>query len=65
MNVTAKTTATAQAHEQEAIPQIGIGLIVILSALIGTWGVACLIGGISQYGIAGMIQGWVSAIMGG
>ncbi|MBU0965683.1 MAG: hypothetical protein KKA54_04800 [Proteobacteria bacterium] len=65
MKATAKTTTTAQTHEQETIPQIGIDLIVILSALIGTWAVACLIGGISQYGIVGMITGWFSAVMGG
>ncbi|MBU4263373.1 MAG: hypothetical protein KKC76_16065 [Proteobacteria bacterium] len=65
MKATAKTTATAQPHNQEAISQVGIDFIVILSALIGAWGVACLIGGISQYGIVGMITGWFSAVMGG
>ena len=66
MNATAKTTTTVQAHEQEAaVSQIGIGMIGILSALIGTWGLACLVSGICQYGIAGMIKGWVSAVMGG
>jgi hypothetical protein len=65
MNATAKTTTTVQAHEQESVSQIGIGLIGILSAMIGTWGVACLISGICQYGIVGMIKGWVSAVMGG
>jgi len=65
MNVTAQTTATAQTHEQESVGQVGIGLIGILSAMIGTWGVACLISGISQYGIVGMIRGWVSAVIGG
>ena len=65
MKAIAKTTTTVQAHEQESVSQIGIGLIGILSAMIGTWGVACLISGICQYGIAGMIKGWVSAVMGG
>jgi hypothetical protein len=65
MNATAKTTTTVQAHEQESVGQVGIGLIGILSAMIGTWGVACLISGICQYGIVGMIKGWVSAVMGG
>jgi hypothetical protein len=65
MNAIAKTTTTVQAHEQESVSQIGIGLIGLLSAMIGTWGVACLISGICQYGIAGMIKGWVSAVMGG
>jgi hypothetical protein len=65
MNVTAKTTTTAQTHEQESVAHVGIGLIGILSAMIGTWGVACLIRGISQYGIVGMIKGWLSAVIGG
>jgi hypothetical protein len=65
MNATAKTTTTVQTHEQEAVGQVGIGLIGILSAMIGIWGVACLISGISQYGIVGMIRGWVSAVLGG
>jgi len=65
MNATAKTTTTVQAHEQDSAAQVGIGLIGILSAMIGTWGVACLISGICQYGIVGMIKGWVSAVMGG
>ncbi|MEW6290430.1 MAG: hypothetical protein AB1545_11315 [Thermodesulfobacteriota bacterium] len=65
MKAIAKTTTTVQAHEQESVSKIGIGLIGLLSAMIGTWGVACLISGICQYGIAGMIKGWVSAVMGG
>jgi len=65
MNATAKTTTTVQAHEQETASQIGIGLIGIMSALIGTWGVTCLISGMCQYGVVGMIKGWVSAVMGG
>jgi len=65
MNVTAKTTTTVQTHEQDSVAQVGIGLIGILSAMIGIWGVACLISGISQYGIVGMIKGWVSAVLGG
>lgn len=66
------TTATQNkttAHELESIShssaQIGIGIITILSVLIGTWGVACLIGGLSQYGVTGMIKGWFTAVMGG
>ena len=64
MNATAKTNTTVQAHEQEAVSQVGIGMIGILSALIGTWGLACLISGICQFGVVGMIKGWVSAVMG-
>jgi hypothetical protein len=46
MNVIAKTTTTVQTHEQESVAQVGIGLIGILSAMIG----------ICQYGIVGGYQ---------
>lgn len=68
MTTTTQNT-TARAHEHESAAQsgaqVGVGIIMVLSALIGTWGVACLIGGLSQYGVTGMIKGWLSAVMGG
>ena len=66
--MTTATKTTTQAHEQESIiyssDQVGIGVITILSAVIGTWGVACLIGGLSQYGIVGLAKGWITAVFG-
>jgi hypothetical protein len=64
MKATARITTAMDIHEQESVDQIGIGLIGIISAMIGTWGVACLVSGLCQYGIAGMIRGWISAITG-
>ncbi len=66
MTTTQNTTTQAQVHESVATStgQVGIGVITILSALIGTWGVACLIGGLSQYGIVGLAKGWLTAVMG-
>lgn len=68
MATTTKHTTAVKTHEQEAIAhgsaQVGLGVILVLSALIGVWGVACLLSGIAQYGITGMIKGWLSAIMG-
>jgi len=65
MKATARITTATHTQEHESIDQIGIGIIGVMSALIGTWGVACLISGIAQYGIAGVIRGWFSAVMGG
>lgn len=66
MRTAAKTTT--QAHEKESViqslDQVGIGVISILSLVIGSWGVACLIGGLSQYGIVGLAKGWLSAVFG-
>jgi hypothetical protein len=65
MKATARISTAVQTRDHESVDQIGIGIIAILSALIGTWGVACLISGIAQYGIVDVIKGWISAVMGG
>ncbi len=55
-------------HEHESVvhssDQVGIGIIAVLSALIGAWAIACLIGGLSQYGMVGLAKGWLTAVMG-
>jgi len=46
--------------------EVGIGVITILAALIGIWGIACLFGGIVQSGgIAELVNGFISAVTGG
>lgn len=68
MKATATTNQETQVQVQESISQssaqVGIGIIAIVSAMIGMWGIACLIGGLSQYGVTGMVKGWLSAVMG-
>lgn len=66
MTTAQKTTTKAHDHESviHSSDQVGIGIIAVLSALIGTWAVACLIGGLSQYGIVGLAKGWLAAVMG-
>lgn len=67
MKPTTKSAETAtRTHESatNSAAQVGVGLIALLSALIGAWAVACLIGGLSQYGVVGMIRGWISAVFG-
>ncbi len=46
--------------------EVGIGVITVLAALIGIWGIACLFGGIVQSGgIGELINGYLSAVTGG
>lgn len=44
--------------------EVGIGVITVLAALIGIWGVACLFGAIANEGLVEMIQGYMSAVTG-
>lgn len=46
--------------------EVGVGVIMVLAALIGIWGIACLFGGIAQSGgVAELINGYLSAVTGG
>jgi len=45
--------------------EVGMGVIMVLAALIGIWGIACLIGGIvNSGGIAELLNGYLSAVTG-
>lgn len=45
--------------------EVGVGVIMVLAALIGIWGIACLFGGIVQSGgIAELVNGFISAVTG-
>lgn len=44
--------------------EVGIGIVAILAALIGIWGIACLIGGIANEGLVELVQGYISAVTG-
>jgi hypothetical protein len=44
--------------------QVGVGIIAVLAALIGIWGIACLIGGFAGEGVLEMVNGYISAVTG-
>lgn len=49
----------------EGISQAGMGIIVVLAALIGAWGLACLIGGLGKSAaILDAARGWLTAVSG-
>ena len=44
--------------------EVGMGVIMVLAALIGIWGFACLFGGLAQSGVGELINGYLSAVTG-
>lgn len=49
----------------EGASQAGMGIIVVLAALIGAWGLACLVGGLgNSTGLLEMARGWMTAVTG-
>jgi hypothetical protein len=54
-----------QAAIGEGISQAGVGVILTLATLIGVWGIACLIGGISSMGgVMELGRSWFAAVTG-
>ena len=54
-----------QAAIGEGVSQATMGVIMTLAVLIGTWGIACLISGMSRMGgIVEMARAWLSAVTG-
>ena len=46
------------------VSEVGIGVIAVLAALIGIWGIACLVGAVANEGMLEMVQGYISAVTG-
>ena len=54
-----------QAAIGEGVSQAGVGVILALATLIGAWGIACLIGGMSTMGgILELGRSWLTAVTG-
>ena len=49
-------------HEESSKTALVIG--IVMAALVGIWGVACLIGGLSSSGMGGAIKGYITAVFG-
>ena len=47
------------------VSKVTIRVILIMAALVGVWGFACLFGGIiASQGATDFVQGWLSAVTG-
>lgn len=61
-NTTARTEATVDFAEETG--RYTVRAIGVFSALIGAWGMACLIGGLANCGAIGLVKGYISALTG-
>jgi len=64
--MTAQTTTRIETNVDvgQETGQYAVKAIGVLSALIGAWGMACLIGGLTSSGATGLLQGYISALTG-
>jgi len=44
--------------------EVGLGVITVLAALIGIWGIACLVGGVAHSGLGELVNGFITAVTG-
>jgi len=60
-----ETSQISQEAMGEGVSQAGISIILTLAALIGAWGVACLVGGVANAGgIGSLARAWFAAVTG-
>ena len=45
----------------EETSKFGLNVLMICAAMVGTWGVACLIGGLSSVGATNLVKGFLTA----
>ncbi len=66
MNTNIKTYETTNNHTnvKDETSRTALGIGIAMAALIGLWGVACLIGGIASSGIGGIVVGYIKAVTG-
>ena len=59
------TSELDQEAISEGVSQVGIGIIMVLAALIGLWGIGCLVGGVSaSNGVVELMRNWLGAVSG-
>ena len=67
MNANIKTSTVAKESSNAAIDSLSRATMITMagiSGLVGLWATACLVGAIATNGPLGLIQGFVSALLG-
>jgi len=64
MNARIETRKKVQTDVGYETGKFAYGVGLTAAALIGLWGAACLIGGLSDAGLVGLVKGYISAITG-
>lgn len=61
---TARTQADKEADAGYEVSRFALNVGLVLSALIGIWGLSCLIFGLATSGVGGLLRGFWTAITG-
>ncbi len=66
MNTNIKTYENISDHAnvKDETSKTALGIGIAMAAVIGLWGVACLIGGIASSGVGGIVVGYIKAVTG-
>ncbi len=65
MNTNTKTyEGKTSTYVKEETSKTALGIGIAMAAIVGLWGLACLIGGIASSGIGGVIVGYIKAVTG-
>ncbi len=61
-----KTTNTVDQDVQidEDLAEVGTGVILAASTLVGLWGTACMASALFQFGVTGVMKGYISSLAG-
>lgn len=59
-----KTIRTTRTDVERDISTVIFSIVAVSAVLIGLWAVACLVGGILEYGLSGLASGWITAVTG-
>lgn len=61
INRTIRTTKTDVEHD---VARVLFNTVAVSAVLIGLWAVACLVGGILEHGLGGLVNGYITAVTG-
>ncbi len=61
INKTVIGTKTDVGHD---VSTVVFSIVAVSAVLVGLWAVACLIGGVLEHGVGGLIQGYITAVTG-
>ncbi len=64
MSANTITRTESQTEIGTEVSRFGLNVGMGMAALIGLWGAACLIGGLANNGVGGMLKGLLTAITG-
>ena len=64
MNTNTTTWTEEKTDVGHEVSRFGLNIILAMAALIGLWGTACLIGGLANNGVGGMLKGYLTALTG-